>query len=170
MKCETMTSTVYTICLISSLKSVLWRCRAARYGSTRSCKTCSDTSSSLVSWRAIRRSWTSSKRFVTHTLDPGGHISWIMFLISACLVGVDRAAAPGPSAVRGGSQLSLDGCLALPDDASLSHPHRHQHAAGSQGSLQGEKVVTPLGLTVTSVTGCGLNCPCANVTQGFFMA
>lgn len=107
---------------------------------------------------------------LSHTLYPGGRISWLMFLISACLVGVDRAAAPGPSAVRGGSQLSLDGRLALPDDASLSHPDRHQHAAGSQGSLQGERVVTQLGLTVTSVTGCCiLKCPCTNVTQGFFM-
>lgn len=51
--------------------------------------------------------------------------------------GVDGAAVSGPPAVRGCSQLSLDGRLALPDDAGLSHSHRPEHAAGGEGPLQG---------------------------------
>lgn len=51
--------------------------------------------------------------------------------------GVDGAAVSGPTAVRGRSQLSMDGCLALSHDAGLTHSHRPEHAAGSEGSLQG---------------------------------
>lgn len=54
--------------------------------------------------------------------------------------GVDGAAVSGPPAVRGGSQLSLDGRLALPDDAGLSHSHRPEHAAGGEGPLQGNSL------------------------------
>lgn len=46
--------------------------------------------------------------------------------------------ATGPAAVCGGGQLSLDGCLALFDDASTTHPNRPQHAAGSESPLKGE--------------------------------
>lgn len=46
--------------------------------------------------------------------------------------------ATGPTAVCGGGQLSLDGCLALFDDASVAHPNRPQHAAGSESTLKGK--------------------------------
>lgn len=51
--------------------------------------------------------------------------------------GVDGAAVSDSTAVRGSSQLSMDGRLALSHDAGLSHPHRPEHAAGSEGTLQG---------------------------------
>lgn len=63
---------------------------------------------------------------------------WILPVIYASLcAGVDGAAVSGPSAVCGGSQLSVDGRLALSHDAGLTHPHWPEHAAGSEGSLQG---------------------------------
>lgn len=46
--------------------------------------------------------------------------------------------ATGPAAVCGSSQLSLDGRLALFDDASATHPYRPQHVAGSESPLEGE--------------------------------
>lgn len=57
--------------------------------------------------------------------------------MSMC-AGVDGAAVSGPPAACGCSQLSVDGSLALPDDAGLSHPHRPEHAAGGEGPLQGD--------------------------------
>lgn len=53
-------------------------------------------------------------------------------------LGVGGVVATGPAAVCGGGQLSLDGCLALFDDASTTHPNRPQHAAGSESPLKGE--------------------------------
>lgn len=62
--------------------------------------------------------------------------------------GVDGAAVPGPAAVRGSSQLSVDGGLALSHDAGLSHSHRPEHASGSEGTLQGGSLLSFMSLFI----------------------
>lgn len=60
------------------------------------------------------------------------------FFIAFTCTGLGGASEAGPSTVRGGGQLSVDGGVAMPDDAGLAHPHRPQHAAGGQGKVEGE--------------------------------